>query len=191
VRPQANEAVAEAWEEVTGGEVEFFGRDLPIPLPTALARPEMVGPDRLLLALGARARLGAPCIIVSAGTAVTIDLVDAEGAFAGGVIAPGLLVAARALHQAAAQLPDVTVSARPDALGRDTEGAIRSGVYWSCLGGVLAVSERLRAEPGCGQATLVCTGTDAPLLLQGMPEQARHAPDLIFEGMAAALGGAG
>ncbi len=187
VCPGADGAVAAACEQATGRRAEFFRRELPIPLPAAIAQPGEAGADRLLLALGARERFGAPCIVVSAGTAVTVDLVDADGAFAGGAIAPGLGLAARALHEAAEQLPKVALSEAPGPLGRDTRGAIRSGVYWSCAGGVLTLVGGLRLRPGCAAAPLVCTGTDAALLLSALPEEARHAPDLIFDGMATGL----
>jgi type III pantothenate kinase len=189
VCPGADEAVT-AFCRGRGWEPRFFRTDIPIPLPTRLAEPEKVGVDRLLLALGALDAFGAPCIVAGAGTAVTVDLVDAEGAFAGGAIMPGLGLTARALHVDAALLPLVPPAVPDAAVGTDTEAAIRSGVYWSCAGGVRALVERYRAEPGCADALLILTGTDAPLLLPALAVLgARHAPDLIFDGMAAALAG--
>lgn len=189
VCPAADRAIASFWAGIGGvGRAEFFGGDLPVPMPTRALDPGKVGVDRLLLALGAREVCGSPCIVVSAGTAITADLVDEDGAFAGGAIAPGLGLAAVALHDAAALLPLVEPARPQDPVGTDTEAAVRSGVYWSCAGGVLALIARYRERPGCAAAPVVYTGTDASLLLCAMPrEQRRHEPFLLFKGIEAAL----
>jgi type III pantothenate kinase len=151
--------------------------------------PEKVGVDRLLTALGARALRGAPCIVVSAGTAITADLVDAGGSFAGGAIAPGFHLAARALHEQTSLLPLVEPARPAEPAGRDTISAVQSGVYWSCAGGVLALIERFRLLPGCAGAAVVCTGSDASLLVPVLAEGDSCAePDLLFKGIAASLG---
>lgn len=189
VCPAADDAVTAYWRSAGGREAEFFGRTLPVPMPTKVREPEKVGTDRLLITLAAKTFRGAPCIVVSAGTAITVDLVDANGALAGGAIAPGFHVAALALHEHTAFLPLVELGKPQPFLGPDTEDAVRSGVYWSCAGGVLALVDRFRSLPGAAGAPLVCTGTDAPLLLPALPEgEACCEPDLIFRGMAAALG---
>jgi type III pantothenate kinase len=190
VCPAADGAVRAYWRAVgAGGEAEFFGTGLPVAILTRLRRPRQAGADRLLLALGARELHGAPCIVVGAGTAITVDLVDPEGAFVGGAIAPGFRLAARALHEMTALLPAVEPTRPRSPAGRDTVSAMQSGIYWSCAGGVLALVEQLRKEPGCARARLICTGADAPLLLPALPQRSlRHEPDLIFNGMSAALG---
>lgn len=189
VCPPADALVAEFWEAIGGtGSVEFFGTDLPVPIPAKVDEPDKVGVDRLLLAVGARELGGASCIVVSAGTAITVDLVDAEGAFAGGAIAPGFGAAARALHNQTALLPLVEPQRPASAVGTNTPEAVGSGVYWFCAGGVLALIAQYRKRPGSEGAEIICTGSDAELLLPAMAEAgATHAPNLIFEGMAAAL----
>jgi len=168
---------------------KMFGRDLPIPLPAGVKEPERVGTDRLLCALGARELVGAPCIVVGAGTAVTVDLVDADGGFAGGAIAPGLSLSARALHDGTSALPLVEPSRPERAVGRDTEEALRSGVYHVWHAGVCGLVRLMRQEAGYPQAPVVVTGGNASLLVpldaEGTVEQA---PELIFLGMSAALG---
>ena len=120
-----------------------------------------------------------------------MDLVDPEGRFAGGAIAPGLALGARALHASTALLPRVTPRVPATAVGTDTDSAVASGVYWACAGGVTALAARYRDLPGCDCAPLVCTGTDAPLLLGALPEPGtRHVSDLIFRGMARAVAAA-
>ncbi|MGD2175709.1 MAG: type III pantothenate kinase [Candidatus Brocadiaceae bacterium] len=188
VHPPADEAVRAFCAEVVGREPEFFGADLPVPLPTDVREPEAVGTDRLLLALGARDLHGAPCIVVSAGTAVTVDLVDADGRFAGGAIGPGFGLSAEALHARTALLPRVEVVVPDVGPGKDTAEALRRGIYWFCVSGVATLMEQYRMTGGSPDAPVVCTGTDAELLLRFLaPEDVRHEPNLIFRGMGAAL----
>ena len=187
VCPGADAGVRAFWAQWGGGgPVEFFGRDLAIPLPNMTTEPEKVGTDRLLAALGAKTLYGAPCIIISAGTAITVDLVDERGQFAGGSIAPGFYLAAHVLHQKTAALPLVKPAARPRVPAKNTEDALRAGVYWSCAGGVQAILAELRKDRALAEARVVCTGTDSPLLLPVLPEAA-HEPHLIFKGMAVVL----
>jgi len=185
---EADEALAEDCRGRCVPGPEMFGRELPVPIPVLVRQPQKVGTDRLLCALGAREIAGAPCIVVGAGTAITVDLVDAEGRFAGGAIAPGFGLAARALHEGTSLLPLVEPGVAVRAAGRDTEEAIRSGIYHFCRGGVRELIARLAAESG-GRAAVVVTGGDAGLLLPlDVDAEVREAPELIFHGMSAALG---
>ena len=196
VCPEADAALAEDCRRRGVPGPRVFGRGLPIPIPVLVRQPERVGTDRLLSALGAREMLGAPCIAVGAGTAITIDLVDADGRFAGGAIAPGFELAARILHQATACLPLVEPSRPSRPVGLDTEEAIRIGVDAFCRGGVAALVAGMRrqlGERGVRLRGVVVSGGAASRLLPlelhagGAPPEARHVPDLIFRGMAAAL----
>ena len=131
---------------------------------------------------------GRPAVIVDVGTAITVDLVDREGRFAGGAIGPGLGLAARALHEGTACLPLVTPELPKRVAGLDTVEAIRSGVYRCCRGGVHSLVELLSREEGTAEVPVVVTGGDAELLLPlRVDAPVRHVPDLIFTGMTAAL----
>jgi len=189
VCPPVNGALVESWKSAGGrAPVQFFGPDLPIPLPTIVREPSSVGADRLLCALGARELAGPPCIVVGVGTAITVDLVDREGRFAGGAIAPGLRLAVRVLHEGTACLPLVSPGLPKRVAGLDTVEAIRSGVYRFCRGGVHTLIELLSREEGAAEVPVVVTGGDAELLLPlRVDAPVRHVPDLIFVGMTAAL----
>ena len=189
VHPPADAGLTTFCTRLTGEPPRFYGRELPIPLSARVREPQKVGADRLLLALAAREVRGAPCVVVSAGTAITADLVDAQGCFSGGAIAPGFGLCASALHRATALLPEVKLSGPIEAPGKDTAEAIRAGVYWSCAGGVLALIGRYERASARDGIAVVCTGTDAPLLLPVLPKGTLHEPHLIFRGMEAALGG--
>ncbi|MFO8008229.1 MAG: type III pantothenate kinase [Candidatus Brocadiia bacterium] len=190
VHPAADAAIETLRTEMGTGSLEFFGRELSVPIENTLPEPDQVGRDRLLLALGAREQFGAPCVIVCAGTAVTVDVVDAEGRFVGGAIAPGFALAARALHEGAALLPLAEPAEAGPVPGRSTEEAIRLGIRAFCAGGVARLVEQYGSIEGMAEAPVVCTGTDAPLLTPALPPaRTRQEPDLIFHGMAAAVEG--
>jgi type III pantothenate kinase len=115
-----------------------------IPLPTALLRPDLTGPDRLLAAwTGARLH-GRPVIVIDLGTATTVDAVDADGFFLGGAILPGLGLSAYALAEGTARLPRVELDLPADVIGSDTAAAIRSGVVLGQLGAVRELVARMR-----------------------------------------------
>jgi len=190
VCPAALRALEECCRRLRLPEPQVFGRDLPIPIQTLLREPGRVGSDRLLCALGARALLGAPCIAVAVGTAITVDLVDGAGRFAGGAIAPGPRLAARALHEGTALLPLIEPRGPVRIAGLNTEEAIVSGIHAACTGGVRELIAGMERELGEGALPVALTGGDALLLLP-LPAQGevRHVPELIFLGMAEALAG--
>ncbi len=88
----------------------MVGRDIHVPLKTALRDESTVGKDRLLGALSAYVNTQKACVIIHAGSALVVDCVDDEGIFRGGAISPGLAMGAKALHEFAAQLPAVSMT---------------------------------------------------------------------------------
>jgi type III pantothenate kinase len=120
-----------AWLRESGASVRVIEDYRELRLRVDVAEPDKVGIDRLLNAVAAAARVPprTPAIIIDAGSAVTVDLVDATGTFRGGSIFPGLRLMARALHQFTAQLPLVEDFDEHKLPARDTAAAIRAGVY--------------------------------------------------------------
>ena len=112
--------------------------------------PARVGIDRLLAAVAAN-RLRTPdraAIVVDLGTAITVDLVEADGAFAGGAILPGIGMAGRALADQTDALPHVMLAhsvAPPSPLGKSTKAAIEAGLYWGAVGAVGELVSQLTA----------------------------------------------
>ncbi len=124
-----------------------------LPLAVKLPRPDMVGVDRLLDALAAnRLRTpGCPAVVVDVGSAITVDLLDAAGAFCGGAILPGIAMSARALHEFTDLLPQIDMAELaepPDALGTATVAAMRSGLFWGAVGAVRQLVEQLTGHKG-------------------------------------------
>ena len=126
-------------------------------------RPDEVGADRVVNAVGALGHHRLPAIIIDFGTATTFDVVDAEGNYRGGAIAPGINLSLEALHMAAAQLPRVAVKRPAQVIGKATVPAMQSGVYWGYIGMIEGLVARIRAEFGVADMTVVATGGLAPL----------------------------
>ena len=131
-----------------GREAFVCGEDIPIPIENKLLNPREAGADRLVNALAAVRRYTPPLIVVDFGTATTFDVVDEEGAFLGGIIAPGINLSIEALHLAAAQLPRIAVEPPPAVIGRSTVQAMQSGVFWGYVGLIEGLANRVQAEYG-------------------------------------------
>jgi type III pantothenate kinase len=144
--------------------------------------PEQVGPDRLLNSLAAHHRYGGPIIIVDFGTATTFDVVDKDGAYLGGIIAPGINLSIEALHQAAARLPRIGIGRPQAVIGRGTVAAMQSGVYWGYIGLIEGLVARIQAEYG-GKLKVIATGGLAPLFSEGTTVIELIEPDLTLEGL--------
>ncbi|MDG2341122.1 MAG: type III pantothenate kinase, partial [Paracoccaceae bacterium] len=105
-----------------------------------------IGPDRLVNTAGAFDRHGGDLIVVDFGTATTFDVVSSDGAYVGGVIAPGVNLSLEALHMAAAALPHVDIAKPQKVVGTNTVACIQSGVFWGYIGMVREVCQRIKAE---------------------------------------------
>jgi type III pantothenate kinase len=164
-------------------DVYRVGDDVPVPIGQQLDPETMTGIDRLLNAAAAYDILKQACVVVDAGTAVTVDFVDGEGTFQGGAIAPGASLQLRSLHQHTAALPDLAFHA-PDgeAFGRNTAQAMYQGVFHGIRGMVQRLVERY-AEAYGAFPLVVATGGDAQALFGQEPLVDRIVPDLTLQGI--------
>jgi len=127
-----------------------------------------IAPDRLVNCVAGFDRYGGNLIIVDFGTATTFDVADHDGAYVGGVIAPGVNISMEAFHHAAAALPHVDVSLPEKVVGTNTVGAMQSGIFWGYIGLVEGICKRIAEERGQkmkvigtgGLSTLFAQGTD-------------------------------
>lgn len=126
--------------------------------------PRDVGADRIVDAAAAHHRYGGPAIVVDFGTATVFDAVSEDGTYMGGAIAPGLAIAADALHQHASQLRQVELAAPPHAIGRNTAHAMQSGLVFGYVGLVEAMVCRFQEEMGAPNAKVIATGGLAGLI---------------------------
>jgi type III pantothenate kinase len=171
----------------------YFGRDTLLVDPTTNAgmpilydKPGDVGADRIANSIAGYERYGrpsrTPLIIADLGTATTFDVVTAKGEYLGGIICPGPQIAAEALFQRAARLPRVDVRKPPSVVGRNTLGAIESGLFYGYLAMVEGLIARIRAEIGA-DATAIATGGLAPLIVPETSVFAAMEPDITLAGL--------
>jgi type III pantothenate kinase len=145
-------------------------------------RPQEVGADRLLNALASHHHYKGPLVVIDFGTATTFDVVDADGAYLGGVIAPGINLSLEALHQAAARLPRIGIGRPQAVIGRDTVAAMQSGIYWGYVGLIEGIIGRIQAEHEA-HLKVVATGGLAPLFAEGTAVIEMIDPDITLEGL--------
>jgi len=145
-------------------------------------RPAAVGADRLVNAVAAHAAHKGALIVVDFGTATTFDIVAANGDYEGGVIAPGANLSAEALHRAAAMLPRVAVERTQAVIGKDTEPAMRSGLFWGYIGLIEGLVKRIKEEYGAPM-TVIGTGGLSTLFYKQTPAIDYIDPDLTIRGL--------
>jgi len=134
--------------------------------------PKEVGADRLVTALGAVQKYKGNLIIIDSGTATTFDVVSEDKHFEGGIIAPGINLSVRALHEAAAQLPRIAIIKPNKVVGKNTVEAMQSGIFWGYIGLIDGLVRKIIEEDG-RDFTVIGTGGVASLF-QGASETIEH-----------------
>lgn len=172
------------WLRQGGQDVRLLDDPNELPLCVLVARPDHVGVDRLLDAVAANSRRkpGIPAVVIDAGSAVTVDLVDGSGAFAGGAILPGMRLMVKSLHDYTALLPIISPPETRLAIpGTDTPAAMELGIFWAAVGGITSLlSEYQDLYPSGIEVFL--TGGDGPRLHPEFPESHLW-PEMTLEGI--------
>ncbi len=172
-----------------GARAKRIGRDFVPEFAHSLDDATTLGWDRVLSARAAFEACAQACVVVQAGTAITVDFVDGEGTFHGGAIAPGLNMMLRALHQQTSALPEVRYeppSADAQPQGKDTPSAMRVGVHAAAVGMVYRLVDRY-AEAYGAYPKVIATGGDAVRLFGDDAMVDRVVPELQLLGLASAL----
>ncbi|MBI1338699.1 type III pantothenate kinase [bacterium] len=159
-----------------------IGENVDLGVPVRYPKPSEVGADRLVNAVGAHAAYDGPLIVIDSGTATTFDIVGEDGAFEGGIIAPGINLSMKALHEAAAKLPRVAIQRPPRVIGDDTVVAMQSGVFWGYIGLIDGLVERIKAEYA-RDMTVIATGGVASLFEGSSARIDRFDQDLTIRGL--------
>jgi type III pantothenate kinase len=177
--PHVRKAIRQLWNltpfELTAKTLRGLGIDYP--------RPDTIGPDRLANALAARHRFGAPVIVVDFGTAVTFDVVDGAGNYAGGIIAPGLAAMTEYLHEKTALLPRIEIRELNTVIGKSTEQAMLIGAVHGYRGLIRELLLELRRELKTHRLPVVATGGCARLISARLSEITAVEPNLTLEGL--------
>jgi type III pantothenate kinase len=157
VVPSLNGEWLSAARKLTGGEPLLLTCETAVGFACSYARPGEIGADRIADALAAVELYGAPVIVVDFGTATNIEVIDKEGAFVGGIIAPGLATSANALFNAAARLQRIDIVTPEKAIGRTTRDAVQSGLTYGEIDRIDGLVRRIFDELGY-KAPVIATG---------------------------------
>ena len=183
VVPSSNAMLDKAVADATDGEsIEWVGVDVDLPIVVTTDEPLKTGVDRVLVTAAAYEQLGKACVVVDAGTAVTVNLCNNEGALVGGAIAPGAMTMLDALHAKTSALPSATFEAPTGEWGTNTVDAMRHGALHAIRGLVQAMAERWAEQMGTWPE-VIATGGDAHALFDGWEVVHAISPDLLMYGL--------
>jgi type III pantothenate kinase len=167
VVPQTSFNLRSLCQRYFGGEPMVVGDPaLKLGIKVLIERPEEAGADRVANAVAAHNRYKLPGIVIDLGTATTFDVLDGDGNYLGGVIAPGINMAFEALYMGAAKLPRVEIRRPAQVVGKSTVPAMQSGIYWGYIGLIEGLVRRIEAEQG-RKMTVIGTGGLVPLIAAG------------------------
>ena len=177
--PLVRQTIRRLWKlnvlELSPKTVRGLGIDYP--------RPHTIGPDRLANAIAAKHHFGAPAVVVDFGTAVTFDVVNPRGNYAGGIIAPGLAAMTDYLHEKTALLPKIRIREVAAAIGKNTEQAMLIGAVHGYRGLVRELIGELKRELRAKRLPVIATGGYARLIASKLPEISAVEPNLTLEGL--------
>lgn len=182
VRPEWTRAVADICKTELDVKILLIGKDVPLPIEMGVDNFREVGTDRAVAAAAAFAVVEDAVIVVDFGSAVTIDLVDEEGTFLGGVIAPGFDISAKALKANTAQLPEIKVQRPKNPVGGNTIDAINAGLYYSAIGLLKIIAETYADEIG-KWPQMVVTGGAAGVIKDDCGFVDSWVPNLVVRGI--------
>lgn len=184
VVPKATSSIKAALRGLCRPKPVVVGEDCPIPIRNRYRDPRQVGRDRLVNAVAARQRYGVPAIIADFGTAITVDMVSARGAYLGGMIVPGLEISLEALATRASLLPRVDLQRPKAIIGRDTVTSMQSGIVYGygalCDGLVM----KLKAAARIRRCRVVATGGHASFIAAYCRSITDVDPALTLDGLA-------
>ena len=163
-------------------EPMVIGENVDLGIEVRIEKPSEAGADRLVNAVGAHIVYPGDLIVIDSGTATTFDIVAADGGLEGCAIAPGINLSMEALHQAAAKLPRIAIQKPQRIIGKDTVGAMQSGVFWGYIGLIEGLIARIKGEWD-RPMTVVGTGGVASLFHGATTTIDHFDPDLTIRGM--------
>lgn len=184
VKPAWTNLLCQVCEQELGEKPLEIGIDKEVPLPIKLCveYPANVGVDRVVAAAAAYFVVESAVIVADIGTAITIDLVDSDGDFMGGIIAPGFAVSAKALKDNTAMLPEVQITAPLNPVGGNTQEAVNNGIYYSVVGLLETVSRKYAEQLG-QWPQMVVTGSGASILKQDCSFVDSWVDELVIKGI--------
>ncbi len=185
VNPSVAEQLEAAVKDATGQDIAWVGRQIDLPITVKTEQPDQTGADRVVNIAAAYEQMGKACVVVDAGTAITIDVCDDQGGFLGGAIAPGVGMMLRSLHTGTARIPQIAFDRPAAAIGQNTEQAVRHGVFHGVRGMVKELVENYATHLGFWP-DIIATGGDAERLFEDWELIHAVSPHLTLYGVALA-----
>jgi len=182
VKSAWTELIQEIAKESLDERIYIIGKDIPLPMNLWVDEPDKVGTDRVVSAAAAYDVVEDAVVVADFGTAVTIDLVDKNGVFLGGVIFPGFEISAQALKGNTAQLPNIKVTKPKAPYGKNTAEAINCGLYYSAVAALQEIIRRYAEQIGIWPQTVV-TGAGAKTIKDDCDFIDSFVPNLVVKGI--------
>lgn len=182
VVPEMTSALVRMAEEILHLEPLVVSNETDTGIPILYDDPRQVGADRLVNAVAALDKYGAPCVVVDFGTATTWDAINRAGEYLGGTIAPGVEISADALFRHAARLSRVELVAPTDPIGHNTVESIQSGIIFGTAGQVDRLVELFKSELG-EDAKVIATGGLAEVVVKHCRTVDAWDPLLTLDGL--------
>lgn len=182
VKPDWTEQIRQIARKELDERIRVIGRDIPLPMSAWVDDPDKLGTDRLIAAAAAYAVTEHAVVVADFGTAITIDLVDDNGVFQGGVILPGFELSSQSLQEHTAQLPHIHVTRPTEPLGKNTHDAINCGIYYAAIGALEEIVRRYAEKIGTWPQTVI-TGAGAEIIREDCQFVDNHVPHLVLMGI--------
>jgi type III pantothenate kinase len=182
VVPSLTDSMCQAVRRAFGHDAMVVGPGMKTGMPILYESPREVGADRIANAVAAFERVKGAVVVVDFGTGTNFDCVSPKGEFLGGVIAPGMQIAAEALFARAARLSRIPIAKPPRTIGRNTQHSVQSGIVFGYVGLVDGLVSRIREEIGA-PCRVLATGGLAPLIAPESRTIEEVIPDLTLEGL--------
>jgi len=183
VVPHVGRALLQMCERYLRIEPIEVSARLRLDLRLEVKEPDSVGADRITNVMAARKLYGTPCVVVDLGTATTFDVIDREGHFVGGSIAPGLETGAKRLFSEAALLSAVDLKIPATVIGKDTEAHLQAGILWGVVDQIDGMIARIREEMNWETVQVVLTGGLGGLIAGALRTDVTYDPDLTVKGL--------
>ncbi|MCP4258816.1 MAG: type III pantothenate kinase [Planctomycetes bacterium] len=182
VKPAWTKIIREIAKDELGEKIYIIGKEIPLPMNLWVDEPDKVGTDRVVSAAAAYDVVEDSVVIADFGTAITIDLVNENGIFLGGVICPGFEISAKALKENTAQLPKTKITRPREPFGKNTIDAINCGLYYSAVGLLQEVIRRYAEKIGKWPQTII-TGSGAKTIRKDCEFIDSFVPNLVVKGI--------